>query len=59
MRYLFFNNLRTCFLLAEPKDLLLFFGVDRFNSVAPYRFPFFHSSYEIRGIVMNASRVRT
>jgi hypothetical protein len=24
-----------------------------------YRFPLFHSSYEMRGIVMNASRVRT
>ena len=24
-----------------------------------YRFPVFHSSYEMRGIVMKASRVRT
>jgi putative ABC transport system permease protein len=31
---------------------------DRLTRAIAYRFPFFHSSYEMRGMVMNASRVR-
>jgi hypothetical protein len=37
---------------------MIFGAMPLFRSIV-YRFPLFHSSYEMRGIVMNASRVRT